>query len=67
MRTKETRKKDQRARLNRRNEGIRKEYKEEAEKGYRNDWIIQKLVKKYALSEYTLEGIVFRRGAYDEF
>ena len=47
-----------------RNERIRKEYLDIYKRGYRHDYIIDELIKKYFLSRDTLERIMYKTGTY---
>lgn len=60
----EKRNEERRERLKERNDRIRAEYRKQWEKGYRTEKIINDLKKMYALDDYTLEAIVFKRGTY---
>lgn len=51
-------------RLKARNEAIRRDYLEIWNRGYRLEYIVVELEKKYALSRITIEDILFKRGKY---
>lgn len=57
----------QRERLTARNEAIRNDFLELYNKGYRNDYCVDKLAEKYPLSHATIEDIVWKRGIYSGF
>ena len=54
----------QRERLKARNEAIRRDYLDIWNRGYRLEYIVVELEKKYALSRITIEDILFKRGKY---
>lgn len=49
-----------------RNRKIREEYREQYQKGFRHEVIVEKLIPKYALARLTLEAIVFQKGVYKD-
>lgn len=55
---------ERKKRLMERNERIRKEYLDIYKRGYRHDYIIDELIKKYFLSRDTLERIMYKTGTY---
>ncbi|WP_373330679.1 hypothetical protein [Salmonirosea aquatica] len=47
-----------------RNRKMREEYREQYQKGFRHEIIVEKLIPKYALARLTVEAIVFQKGVY---
>lgn len=50
----------------RRNRMMREEYREQYQKGFRHEIIVEKLIPKYALARMTIEAIVFQKGVYKD-
>ena len=67
MTTKEERAAARRQLLAERNDAIRADFEAQWKQGYRMDYIIEHLRGKYFLNEKTLNRIVFRRDAYEEY